>query len=459
VLHRNVFCALALLCFSGYTSALEVGFEGLVAASASDNVNGANAGGEIDGTIGIGEFGVFGEQRGTRVRGAFSGEIFTQRILDDDDDEFSGVTQFTGAVEFDITPRSFKWYVGDILGVVRDDNAIQPLDDFDNDRRNVFVTGPSFEFDLDSFSRVNARLLYVDQTQDDTELESLINASASWEFDTDAGNTWGLLFGDVFTQNPEDDIQGDFNLLTLAGYWRRDRGRNSYEVRLGATRIDTDDEAINGGNARLTLARQLGPQTTFSVSLTRDLRDENLSNIETLIADGTGRAPEADGFFDETRLELSYDFTSSDSTYDLTVGAAQSNFRLLADATGALIDSDLEDRNNFFASASYTRSFTPRTRIATSLSFESQDSINLPDNSQSLLGSIQLFHRLSRSFEFQLGYRGTVSESEDTINLDALDAPLEIADITENRVTVGFRWSPPTRASRDLTIELRSLLQ
>lgn len=459
MLQRYTLCALALCCVPGLAAALDIGFESQISVNVSDNVSGANAGGEMEGQIGYGQFGVFGEQKGTSVRGAFSGELYSQKQLDDDDDDFNAITQFTGAAEWDITPRSFSWYVGDILGAIREDDAIQPIDELTTARRNVFVTGPRFIYELDSFSRVNARLLYINQSQDDVELESLYNASASWEADTDRGNTWGFLLGNIFTDNPDDNLEGDFNRFSLAGYWKRDRGRNSYEAQLGGTRYDTDTQSLDGANARFAYIRQLGPQSSFSVALTRDLRDQTLTTIETLFADGTGVSVDGDGFFDETRVDLTYDFTSSETTFDVSVGAGQSDFRLLANEAGATASGDISDRNNYYASTSLSRSLTARSRIASTLSYEKQEFINLPDNSQSVLGTLQWVYQLTRSFEFLAGYRGSIADGDRTRNLAAVGDSLELIDVTENRLTLGLRWAPPTRASKDLTIELKSLLQ
>lgn len=461
MLHRYTFCALALICFPGLASALEIGFETLVGVNISDNVNGSDAGeeGEESGQIGFGQFGVFGEQKGTKLRGAFSGEFYTERQLDDSDDDFNGVTRFLGAADWQITPRSFSWYIGDILGGVRADDAFQPIDEQDNRRRNVFVTGPRFEYELDSFSRVNARLLYIDQNEDGEDLESLVNASASWEFDTDKGNTWGFVGGNIYTDNPDETLEGDFNRITLAGYWRRDRGRNTYEAQLGGTQYSTDDETLTGANLRFLFGKQFSAQSSFSVELSRDLRDESLTAIETLFAEGTGVAPDGNGFFDETRIDVTYDFNTDRTVFDFGVGVGRSDFRLLSDDAGVSIDGDIEDRNNFYASTSYGRTFTARTRMLASLSYEKQDFINRRDNSQSFLSSLQYFYRVNRSFEFQAGYRGTISDGDRTRNLATPNEPLEIIDVTENRLTLGFRWAPPTRASKELTIELNSLLE
>jgi len=459
VWYQKAFCALALLCFTSSATALDVGFESIFTANASDNVGGANAGLEEEGQLGYAQFGVFGEQKGTRARGAFSGEIVSQRRLDDPDDEFSAVTQFLGAVDFQITPRSFSWYIGDVLGSVRADDGLQSIDTLVDSRRNVFVTGPSFVYELDSFSRVNARLLYVNQSQDEETLETLFVSNADWSFDTDRGNTWGMALSNTFTDNPEENLEGDFNRLSIVGTWSRTRGRNTYDVRLGGTQFDTDEESINGASALFSFARQLGPQTEFRISFSQDLRDQTLNTVESLIATGTGRQADTEGFFDESRVDVRYAFTSSVTTFDIGVSAGLSDFRLVADENGFSSNGDEEDRVNFGASANYSYVFSPRTRFISTLSLEQQDFDNTEENSQSALATVQLVRRLSRSFELQLGYRLNVSQGDELINFAEFNGPLEEIDVVENRATIGLRWAPPTRASKDLTVELKSLIR
>ncbi len=455
MLFRYTVCAFALLFISSSVAALEVGFESQVLVSASDNVDGSNQGEEIEGQVGNIQFGVFGEQKGTRVTGGFAGEIYSRRRLDDPDDSFSAITQFLGAAEIQVTPRSFSWYVGDILGSVRDDEGIQSIDNSNDEQRNVFITGPQFIYELDSFSRVNANFYYVNQSQDDTQLESFFNTNANWSVDTDSGNTWGAALTNVFTDNPNDTVEGDFNRFSLAGTWSRSRARNTYNVRLGGTRYDTADESLNGANAQFSIERQLGAQSVFGVAITRDLRDESLSLVETLIDSGTGALSDRDGFFDETRLDLNYAVTTAETAVDLYAGVGKSEFRLLADDTGFVeAAADLEDRTTFSAGSSLSHDFTNRTRMNASVSFTKQDFDNRPDTTQSVLGEAQLIYRISRSFEAQLGYRVNVAEGERTRS-----GALEEIDSIENRATIGLRWAPPTRATKDLTIQLKSLLQ
>jgi len=466
VLHRNAVCALALFCLSGSVFALEVGLESQILFSASDNITGDNRGDEIEGQLGNFQFGVFGEQKGTRINGGFAGELYSTRRLDDPDADFSAITQFLGAAELQITPRSFSWYVGDILGSVREDEGLQSIDFTDDERRNIFITGPQFVYELDGFSRVNANFFYVNQTQDDVTLESLFNTNASWSVDTDSGNTWGAVFNNIFTDNPDSNPEGDFNRFSLAGTWSRSRARNTYSLRLGGTRYDTADQAENGASARLALERQLSAVSVIGVALTRDLSDQSLDIVEDLIGSGTGVQSDSEGLFDETRLDITYDFTSAETALDLYAGIGQSDFRLLADPAGFVsTDASLEDRTIYSAGAGLSRDMTSRIRINSNLSFTKQDfnDRNRPDNTQSVLGEVQLVYQIARSFEAQLGYRVNVAEGQQTrtiVNDDGnLVDRLEDIDTIENRAIIGLRWAPPSRASKDLTIRLKSLLQ
>lgn len=464
MLHRYAVCALALLFFSGSVIALDVGFESQLLFSASDNVEGDNKGEEIEGQLGNLQFGVFGEQKGTRLTGGFSGEIYSTRRLDDPDDSFSTVTQFLGAAELQITPRSFSWYVGDILGSVRADQGIQSIDDTEDERRNVFITGPQFIYELDSFSRVKANFYYVNQTQDDTQLDSFFNTNANWSVDTDNGNTWGAALNNVFTDNPDDSVEGDFNRFSLAGTWSRSRARNTYNVRLGGTRYDTANESLNGASARFSVERQLSAQSVFGISVSRDLSDESLDLVQSLIDSGTGAEADVDGFFDETRLDVNYALTTAETALDLYAGVGQSDFRLLSDGTGFVSTAaSLEDRTTFSAGSSLSHDFSTRVRTNASLTFSKQEFNNRPDNTQSVLGEAQFLYRLTRSWEAQLGYRVNVAEGQRTrivvgANNDEVEA-LEEVDSIENRLTVGLRWAPPSRATKNLTIQLKSLLQ
>ena len=189
----------------GKAEALDIGFQGELSLEGSDNVDNVNAPNEENGLIQSVVLGVYGEQRGLRVDAAFSGEIDTQRTSDDDDSDITTISRFLGAAEFKITPRSWSWYVGDILGGVRTDNALQTIDDLEIDRRNVFVTGPQFEYEQPGVSRTNSRALYVNQTEDNEALESLFSVDFRHERDITLSSFYGVNLGNIFTDVPEDD--------------------------------------------------------------------------------------------------------------------------------------------------------------------------------------------------------------------------------------------------------------
>ncbi len=454
----------ALMLSSTSVSALELGFEALANVVHSDNVYGANAGQEEAGQIGFGLIGIYGEQRGRVAQGAFSGEIETQKVLSDDDDKFDALTRFAGAINIGITPKTLSWYVGDILGAVRADDGIQTSEDEDSPRRNVFVTGPSLQYDLGAFSQVNSRLLFVHQSDEDGELASLYNFSAGWETDTARGSTWGLRLSNIYTDQSDNlrttnVTETDFNRLSASVFWQRTRGRNSLYAGLGATNYKTDDDGVSGLYAAFSIARQLNPQQTISLSLNRDLQDETLSTIESLIDDGTGERPETNGFFDETRLELGYGLQNSQSSIDAGVGVAVSDYQLLADIDSTeFINDDSEDQIQPYAYAVWSRRVNPRLRTELSLNYEQLDYDNRNDESSSILVGALAAYKLSRSFTLEL-----------EVSLDQADglrtrfannvAVEEDIDITESRASIGLRWAPPSRASKALTVELKSLLE
>lgn len=441
--------------------ALELGFEGYAALIASDNIEADDSGEEEDGLIGVGLVGVYGERRGPRVRGAFTGELDARRRLDDDDGESGTVSRFLGAAEVALTPRALRWYIGDILGGVRTDDAIQPISDHADAvaRRNVFVTGPSLEYDIGGSSRVRSRLLYVNQREDDEELETLWNAQLGWERDAGLGARVGLLLADVYTDSVDEEESGpDFNRFSASAYGSRERGFLLLYGELGATRYDADEESLDGLRAELSATRALGPASSVVARLSRDLSDQSLSTVESLIEDGSGEEPEADGFFDETRLELGYLLDTERSSLDIGAGIARRDFRLLAGGDGRLVDGDGEDQVQGFAYAALSQRLAARWRAELGASYERQSHDEREDERDSFLGSLRLLYRLGRSFELEAGYLFDRASGSRTRARDGA-AVLEDIDVTENRLTLGLRWAPPSRASRDLTVELKSLLR
>lgn len=455
----------ALLAFPA--QALDLGFEGRVALEHSDNIDSVNSPDEEAGQTANAVFGVYGEQRSRSLNAAFKGEIDTRSDVSEDDSSFDTLTRFLGAAEFSLTPRSWRWYVGDILGGVRTDDAVQTIDESDIDRRNVFVTGPSFEYDVEGRSRTRARLLYVNQTEESENLETLYSGTASYERDTTPGSYIGIRAGNVFTDLPEEsenpDIrqEGDFNRSTLAVYTLRERGFLQLFGELGVTRYDADEESLDGFNARAEATRQLGPLTSISLSLSHDLNDQTLSTVESLIASGGDSVavrPEVAGFFEETRLELGYSFQGTDTSVDVGAGVSRQDYRLLGADAALGLDADGQDQFQSFAFGALSKRLSLRLRSELSVSYERETFDNRNDETDSILATAMLFYSLSRSFELETGLvHDSASGLITRFNTGA--AVEEDVDVTENRFIIGLRWAPPSRASQDLTVELKSLLQ
>lgn len=448
--------------------ALELGFDGLVSIEGSDNINDVNSPDEEKGTTGAASLGVYGEQRSRVIQAAFTGEIETRRILSDEDSNQTTLTRFLGAAEVSLTPRSWRWYFGDILGGVRNDNAIQTIDDTQIDQRNVFVTGPSFEYDVDGVSRTRARALYVNQTEEDELIESLYTFNLSHQRDTTPGSYYGFRVGDVYTDIPDDPdpavgqaANGDFNRSTASVFYNRLRGFIELYGELGVTRYDTEEESLNGLNVELRATRTLGPQTLVTARLTRNLNDQTLSTVESLIAgggDSAGLRPEVAGFFADTELTVSYSYQSPVTSTDVGVGISQLDYQLLATDPSLQLSANGEDQQQAFAYTSISTRLTNRLRGEVGLRYERQEYDNRRDETDSILAGGQLVYRLSRSFELE----GAVVHDSASGLLTRFSAGVgvvEAVDVSENRVSIGLRWAPPSRASRDLTVELKSLLQ
>ncbi len=438
--------------------ALELGFEAGITLEATDNVENANSGFEEAGQIGYGSIGIYGEQRGQRVQAAFTGELETERTLSDSDDNFDSLTQFIGAMNVDITPRSVSWYFGDILGAVRSDDADQTIDVSDLPRRNVFVTGPTVAFNLGSFSSANTRLLYVHQSDEEGELASLLNFSASWQTDTQGGNTWGVRFGDIYTDNSALADESDFNRITTAIFWERERGRNTISASLGATRYTTDSDSVAGVNAGLSFTRLLGPQRSFTIALNRDLRDQDLNTIESLIADGSGEEPVSSGVFEETRLAASYSLLTSQSAIELGVGVSMADYQAVTGINASLNIND-EDQIRPFVFGVWTRTYNPRLQTELGFYYDQLEYDNIRDESLSLTLSAMVSYRLSRSFSVELAYVFDQTDGLRTRGANGVtEANPEDIDVIENSAQLSLRWAPPSRASKALTVELKSLL-
>lgn len=457
-------------------AALEMGFEGLLSYEFRQNTDDVNIddGPIPDTKVANGILTVFGEQRSRVLSAGFSGELETERNLDDENDNVSTVTRFVGAADLAITPRTFHWYFGDVLASVRNEDTIRIADDLNENSTNVFVTGPTYESVIEGVSATEARLFYVHQSQDDEELESLYNFSVRHQRDTTVGSFYGIRFNDIYTAVAEDPDfdptlgaapDEDFNRMTLAIFSNRAREYSELYGELGATRYDTDNESITGLTAGLRYTKILGPRTTFNTGITHTLNDQTLNTIEALLINGgddAGLQPEVDGIFAETRIDARYQVDLPRSEFELNVSLAQLGYKALTGDAANFLAVDGEDQNQGTVTAVYSKEFGPRWAGSLTGAFERAEYINRADTTDAVLITGVLGYTLTRSLnlEFSLiydageGLRTRFTQAGDTV----VSNEIEI-DESETRASIGIRWAPPTRASRELTLQLNSLLQ
>lgn len=459
LLLRNSFCGLALLALPGLVSAFDIGFKSEFAVDASDNVGAQNAGEEEGGSAAYGEFAVFGIHETNRLDAGFNGEILTVRHFGaEPNEQESTITKFMGAAEYQITPRSLSWYAGNIMGSVRGSDALQPIDEFQDTRRNVFATGPALEYRTSSFSTLKTRFLYVTQYQDGENLPTIYNTQASWNYNAAAGNVWGVRLSDVYTDNPVEILESDINRLSLVGTWSRQRGDQQYSAQLGGTRYTTVIDQVLGLNLQVKAARGFGERNTVSIVLGQDLREQSINTVERILSDGSSFTPDGDGFFDQTKLEVILDQNSVGSNINLKVGVSQADYRLLSNDAELGARGNLLDKVNLNAAARYSKAITERTNLSASVSYQEQEFDNRDDSSSSLLTFVEVSHRLTRSVELNAGYKSRNGSGSRAVFFNGNNIGNELTDKTENRFTIGVRWAPPTRASQALTVQLKSLL-
>jgi hypothetical protein len=400
----------------------------------------------------------------------FSGELETQRNLTDDDAPYNTDSRFIGAAEVALTPRTLRWYFGDVLSGIRNEDAVRIADDINEDTINVFVTGPSYQSEIQGVSSTSARLFYVHQTEDDEEVQSLYNFSASHQRDTTLGSFYGVRFNNIFTATVEDPDQDptlaaiaddDFNRMSISVFTNREQELSDLYAEIGVTRYTTDNETTDGLTAELRATRRMGPRTRLTAGITHSLNDQTLNTIEALFrGDGedAGLQPEVDGVFAETRLDVTYSIEKPTSELDFGLSVAQLDYRLLTGNASENIDPNGEDQNQSTLSATFAKDYTNRLRGGIAVAFELEDYQNRDDNTDAFLVTADLIYTLTRSFDLEFSIAYDTSKGINTRGTVA--NPVEIMfDETETRAIIGVRWAPPSRASRELTVEINSLLE
>lgn len=135
------------------------------------------------------------------------------------------------------------------------------------------------------------------------------------------------------------------------------------------------------------------------------------------------------------------------------------DYKLLAVNTDTPSDINGEDQIQKFAYASLSRRFNTRLRGEVGINFEHQKYDNRADETDSILAIATLIYRLNRSFELEGSIIRDTASGLLTRSGTGSVRDEEDVNYTENRFRLGIRWAPPSRASRDLIVELKSLLQ
>lgn len=462
--HRIVILSALATSLASMSSAhaFDIGLEANLRVESTDNVGGLNEGLEEDGQFGFASFEVYGEQRGSFLQVGFTGEVETQKLLSDSDSDLTTLNNFFGAANLTLS-RTFSWYFGDVLGSVRTADDFVPLDNDElSTRRNVFVTGPSFDIDLSSDRQITGELLYFNQDQDDVDLAQLFTAQFEFRQDTRRGNTFGFNFSDFFADEPSgsdgDQIDFDSNRLSASVFWERSRGRLSWFASVGATQFDVEDETINGANADFRLTRNFTATSNLTFALGTDLSDSNISTIDSLLSGGVGVEPEAAGIFQLNSASLTYSFAGAGSSYQVGARVEDAEFELLALGSD-VVDAALVDNVTVSIFGTFSNALTTRLSFDANVLIEEQQFDNLPDDLTGVTASVSLAYKLTQSFSITGGLRTAHSQGIDTQQAILGASPDGAFDITETRAVLGLRWAPPSRASRETVVQLRQLLR
>lgn len=440
------------------SEALSVGFEALGTAEVSDNVNEDNAGSELDGYNLSGLLSVFGDHQSQRIQFGFNGELGTYRQFDDLDTDTSlvNLSRFYGSLEVALTARSLSWYFGDVLGGSRRNDATQVNNEelLDN-RRNVFITGPIYNFDLRAGRSINGSLFYINNSDEsDNDLAELYSFNFNFNTPVAAGIRGGFGLNDVFVDNPEENLEPDYNRLGARLFLERTRGQDTQFASLGITRYSSDDYSVNGLFAQLRWDRILSASSSIFVGLTRDLTDESLSEIDSIATTGDTTVSDASGIFNNTVLQAGFKRNSGPGSLSFSAGISDADYEAVVDGSGFdNIAGDLEDRYRYFADLAYGTELSSRITASASLSYAQEEYRNIDDHSESLLGSLSFLYAVGRSFTAGLQYDHEINDARRT-----LGGVVSLTDSVENRVLFTLKYAPLSRVDKNIIVRLKSLV-
>ena len=439
--------------------ALNVGFDATVSASASDNINEANRGDELDGSQLRGQISVFGDHTSQRIVAGFTGELGSRKQFGDEgvNDDVLTLTRFYGSVEIALSQKALSWYFGDVIGGSSREDGTQTTDEDEllQNRRNIFITGPVLSLDLGSTKAFDASLFFIHNSDEtDAELASLYTFQSNYRSTLAAGREWGVSFGNIFVDNPDDLQEPDYNRSAVDFYVSSTRGLNVLRVGLGGTRYQADDFAVNGLSAQLRWDRAFSASSTIYAAIDRDLVDETLTAVNTLATTGDAELPEAAGIYNNTTLTFGYNYTTTPSSFGWFAGIGDSAYEAVVDTDGFSEQaSDLQDQTRYFTGLTASQALSNRLVARANATYRQEEFKNTDDFTESISGGAELIYSIGRSFELLFGVQHEANEGE-----SGSGATASVIDTVENRARIALTYKPPSRADRNLLVRLKSLV-
>jgi len=456
---------LPLLFLSPSVSALDIGFEFIARTGVSDNLFQDLPGEEIEGGIGLGELAVFGQHNSPAVEAGFLGELSLRRRLASDDDitgnsdDTATLSRFYGSAEFNVT-RSFSWFFGNVLGGTTSDtseNVTADSDDVTN-RRNVLVTGPILDFQLDSVRQLTGHLFFIDNSDSiGTEFADFYEAEIAYQQEMTGGLTMGLKVDSLIVRAGEDSSEPDFVRTTAGITGIRSRDVAKWTAFLGATAYQSEGEEeyeTVGVSARLRYERRNTEFSYLYAELSRAIVDQALNETQNLLVSSSVASAGGSGIYNDTLLSAGYEYIDSRMSYRLGAGIGTADYdAVLSGGSFVEAEGDEEDENRYYINGGFFRVLTPKINVGIGAGYSNTENVVGDDFSESLYGSLSFGYKLSTSFTFRASMLHGIRDGFDSDSTET-----QITDSTENRFFIALSYAPPTRADRDQAARLRSLL-
>jgi predicted porin len=155
---------------------------------------------------------------------------------------------------------------------------------------------------------------------------------------------------------------------------------------------------------------------------------------------------------------VAYSFEKRNSELEFALSLAQLDYQLLTGDASQSILVDGEDQNQGALNVTYSQNFTNRLSAVFAAAYELQEHQNRDDNTDAYQLTAEFAYTLTRSFDLEFSLAYDAAKGLNTRGT-AEDPELIMIDQTEASATIGVRWAPITRASREMTLEISSLLE